>query len=403
MAEAEGIQGARRASATVRQHRALLEAILDRMGSQVFVKDLDGRYLLANRQIELEAGVAHDEMIGRTDAELFPGSATDVWRANDLAVIAGRVPVAYEEDFEHPDGVQTFLSQKFPLLDAAGEPYALGGVSTNITARKRTEQAVAAANQAKSAFLSRMSHELRTPLNAVMGFAQLLQMDDLTPHQHDAVGEILHGARHLLELINEVLDIARIESGHFAVALGDVVVDDVIDEVARLMRPMAERRRIALDADVAGARGLVVRADRQRLKQVLLNLVSNAVKYTPEAGTVRLRSSTDGERVTVLRGRYRRRHRPPRHRAPVRPVRAPRRRAQRDRRQRARSGVGEEPGRGHARHDRGGVDARRRLGLQRRPVPRPSGAQRRRRPSPRSFGVIGGRARRPSDAQTVRW
>jgi PAS domain S-box-containing protein len=300
MAEAEGVQGARRASATVRQHRALLEAILDRMGSQVFVKDLDGRYLLVNRQIALEAGVAHDEMIGRTDAELFPGSATDVWRANDLAVVAGRVPVEYEEEFEHPDGVQTFLSQKFPLLDAAGEPYALGGVSTNITERKRTEQAVIAANQAKSAFLSRMSHELRTPLNAVMGFAQLLQMDELTAHQHDAVGEILHGARHLLELINEVLDIARIESGHFAISLGDVVLDDVVDEVARLMRPMAERRRIALDADVAGACGLVVRADRQRLKQVLLNLVSNAVKYTPEGGTVRLRSATDGDRVTVL-------------------------------------------------------------------------------------------------------
>jgi signal transduction histidine kinase/ActR/RegA family two-component response regulator len=142
------------------------------------------------------------------------------------------------------------------------------------------------ANQAKSQFLSRMSHELRTPLNAVLGFAQLLELDNLTTDQGESVGHILKGGSHLLNLINEVLDISRIESGDIALSPEAVLAADVIAETIDLMRPLAAGRSIHFPADRQSTCVHYVFADRQRLKQILLNLVSNAVKYNRAGGTV---------------------------------------------------------------------------------------------------------------------
>jgi PAS domain S-box-containing protein len=267
--------------------RTLLESVFDFVESQVFVKDIEGRYVFANNQIEIESGIPHDEMIGRTDAELFPGADTDSWRANDLAVIESGETVTVEEQFERPDGLQTFLSLKFPLLDDDGRAYALAGISTNITERKRSEEALAAANRAKTDFLSHMSHELRTPLNAVIGFAQLLAKDDLTEDQRESVALILTGAEHLLGLINEVLDISGIESGTLSMSIEAVDLESVVVEAIELMTPLAADRRLELEVrPPPGARELLAWADRQRVRQVLLNLLSNAVKYTPAGGHI---------------------------------------------------------------------------------------------------------------------
>jgi signal transduction histidine kinase/ActR/RegA family two-component response regulator len=142
------------------------------------------------------------------------------------------------------------------------------------------------ANRSKSAFLSRMSHELRTPLNAVLGFAQVLDLDDLNDDQQEAVDQILRGGKHLLELINEVLDISRIESGDLALSPESVLVSDVVSETVSLIRPLAEQRSIQLQGDRAACMEQHVFADRQRLKQILLNLLSNAVKYNRLHGSV---------------------------------------------------------------------------------------------------------------------
>jgi PAS domain S-box-containing protein len=283
----EPVDSVRAMEADLLEHRALLESVFDFVESQVFVKDLDGRYLVANKQIEIESGVPHDEMIGRTDAELFPDADVATWRANDRAVIDGREAVRVEEQFERPDGMQTFLSMKFPLLDDEGRPFALAGISTNITDRKQSEEAVVRANRAKTDFLSHMSHELRTPLNAVIGFAQLLAKDDLAPDQRESVEQILNGAEHLLGLINEVLDISGIEKGTLSMSIEAVDLESVVTEVIELMMPLAADRRLVLDVrPPPGVRELVVWADRQRVRQVLLNLLSNAVKYSTPGGTI---------------------------------------------------------------------------------------------------------------------
>jgi signal transduction histidine kinase len=145
------------------------------------------------------------------------------------------------------------------------------------------------ANKAKSEFLSRMSHELRTPLNAVLGFAQLLGMESLEPDQREGVEQILRAGRHLLDLINEVLDIARIESGRLAMTVETVPVDQVVAEVLELVSPLAAGRAVTL-SQASSPRPLSAVADHKRLRQVLLNLVSNAIKYNHDGGTVTIAS-----------------------------------------------------------------------------------------------------------------
>jgi PAS domain S-box-containing protein len=166
----------------------------------------------------------------------------------------------------------------------------------DVTERKRIEQAAEAAraeaehaNHAKSEFLSRMSHELRTPLNAVIGFGQLLEIHDLDTSQRESVEQILKAGRHLLELINEVLDISRIESGTMSMSLEPVSLGSALAEALSLIRPLADEAAVRLAADPTELAGLHVLADHQRLKQVLINLLSNAVKYNRHDGEISVR------------------------------------------------------------------------------------------------------------------
>jgi signal transduction histidine kinase/ActR/RegA family two-component response regulator len=142
------------------------------------------------------------------------------------------------------------------------------------------------ANQAKSEFLSRTSHELRTPLNAILGFGQLLEMDNLTLDQTDNLAQIMMAGRHLLDLINEVLDIARIDTGQLSISREPVPLADVVQESLALIAPLAHAHQIQVTVDASIATDQHVLADRQRLKQVLLNLLTNAVKYNHERGSV---------------------------------------------------------------------------------------------------------------------
>ncbi|MHB8637110.1 MAG: Cache 3/Cache 2 fusion domain-containing protein [Fimbriimonadaceae bacterium] len=168
------------------------------------------------------------------------------------------------------------------------------------TERKRRE--AERANSAKSDFLSRMSHELRTPMNAILGFAQILQMDELSEDQADSVGHIRKAGEHLLRLINEVLDISRIEAGAMALSLEAVSIADVAAEVSLLVKPMADQRRITVTVNLGELANCHVTADRQRLLQVILNFASNAVKYNRDGGSLDIGAralSADRVRVRV--------------------------------------------------------------------------------------------------------
>jgi len=174
------------------------------------------------------------------------------------------------------------------------------GITRDISQRKQAEmelvhtlEVAQNASRAKSEFLSSMSHELRTPLNAILGFAQLLEIDPgMGQEQSDDVKEIIKAGQHLLELINEVLDLSRIESGTFIVKNETVPLLDMITECSRLVTGEAITRGIHVDWDIKPCEGRHVLADHLRLKQVLLNLLSNAIKYNRRGGSVHLECTT---------------------------------------------------------------------------------------------------------------
>jgi PAS domain S-box-containing protein len=193
--------------------------------------------------------------------------------------------------------IQDVLLEYQLVFDELGCPIGVIGVHMDITDRKQTvvalQQAIElaeAASRSKSEFLSRMSHELRTPMNAILGFAQLLEMsrkEPLTPAQKERVKQIVKGGQHLLDLINEILDISRIEANRLQISPEPVSIRESIQEVIDLTMPLAAKHQIHLVTAFDGIDlNSFVMADRQRLKQVLLNLLGNAVKYNFDGGSV---------------------------------------------------------------------------------------------------------------------
>lgn len=196
--------------------------------------------------------------------------------------------------YRHADSsIVVIESRGRAMMDAEGQPNGVVIVARNVTdqvhmedALRQAKEVAESANRAKNEFLSRMSHELRTPLNAILGFAQLLEMDELPPTSNESVQHILKAGLHLLELINEVLDIARIETGKLTLSIEPVFLCETLEEAVNLIGPMAMARNIRIINNIARTCQHYVWADRQRLVQIVSNLLSNAVKYNRLGGTI---------------------------------------------------------------------------------------------------------------------
>jgi signal transduction histidine kinase/CheY-like chemotaxis protein len=289
-----------------------LRMVLDTMSDGLVAADTKGNFLIFNRAAEsiLGKGAAN---VGTPRWQThygvyFPDGSTPV-PPEELPLaraLMGHTVGATElviRNEHRPQGSCIEISAN-PLRQK-GRP--VGGVALlrDITERKRTETELARkegaehANQAKSEFLSRMSHELRTPLNAVLGFGQLLEISALDTRQQGNVAQILKGGRHLLELIDEVLDISRIEAGKMTISLEPVHVGRTVGDVLDLVGPLAAERDITLERPPSEAADRFVMADNQRLKQVLLNLLSNAIKYNRDGGSVTV-SLVDNSRSDLL-------------------------------------------------------------------------------------------------------
>jgi signal transduction histidine kinase/response regulator RpfG family c-di-GMP phosphodiesterase len=288
--------------AALRQQTKILQSILDSMGDGVIVSDQNGKMVLLNP--------AARQMVGpREDVPQEQWSHTyGIYCPDTMAPYpAGELPLAKALQGETVDAIEIYIRNHFrpdgafisvngrPLKDDSGSTRGGVAVIRDITAAKRSadllrkaKDEAERANHAKSEFLSRMSHELRTPLNSILGFAQLLEMDALSEEQQDSLEHIMKGGQHLLSLINEVLDLARIEAGRLSLSSEPIHLREVIQEALSFVRPIAQRRNIQVRCDSTVDSERYVKADQQRLYQVFLNLLSNAVKYNLEGGRVDL-------------------------------------------------------------------------------------------------------------------
>jgi hypothetical protein len=272
---------------------SLLQAVTEGTTDCVLVKDLQGRYLMINSAGALRRGKTAAEVIGKLDSDLFSAETARILTEADRRVLAADVTQTFEETTIEDSVTRTHLVTKGPHRNPRGEVIGIVGMARDITERKQAEtelqrakEEADTANLAKSEFLSRMSHELRTPLNAILGFGQILDSEDLDLTSKESVGYILKGGRHLLDLINEVLDIARVEAGRLDMSLESIALNDIVPEVCALVRPLAAERNIHLNESTSELKPLHVLADSRRLKQALFNLLSNAIKYNREGGQV---------------------------------------------------------------------------------------------------------------------
>ena len=273
----------------------LMQAFLDALPDPVFIKNEHLELIYGNaahdRFILNATGVA--DYVGLQDRDLYPPEQCDVFEAEDFKVLAGKVSLSEEQ--VGPE--ITALTKKVPVRLPSGET-GIAGISFDITEYKKTEARIhesEAASRAKSQFLAAMSHEIRTPLNGILGMAQSLMSDkDLTASQREKAEILIESGRTLLSLVDDVLDLSKIEAGKLDVVPTDGDLRHTMKRVVRLFEPKAKEKNIALQLHIADPLESALSFDPVRVRQCISNLVSNAIKFT-EYGTVRAIVSTSQE------------------------------------------------------------------------------------------------------------
>ena len=311
LAAARDITAQKELEGRLRQQQLYTRSLIESNIDALMTTDPLGIITDVNQQMEALTGVSRDELVGSPFKNYFtdPGAAEEGIR---LVLREGKV-TNYELVARSRDGITTVVSYNASTFyDQDGKLQGVFAAARDVTERKRFEQTLQEknveleqANLAKDRFLASMSHELRTPLNAIIGFTGTLLMGlpgPLNDEQRGQLTVVKSNASHLLSLINDLLDLARIEAGKLELSLETVLCRDVVEEVAETLRPMAEEKKLALEVVVPDGQ-VVVKADRRALSQILLNLANNAIKFTDE-GTVRLelaRRQGKGRTVAELR------------------------------------------------------------------------------------------------------
>ena len=303
----------KQAEDALEQEQSLLKAFMDNTTDHIYFKDKESRFIRINKaQTNLFRLSDAREAIGRTDAEFFTKEHAQQAYADEQDVIRSGIPMAAKEEKETwPSGEETWVSTtRAPLFDRSGQIIGTFGISRDITERVRAQEELQAAKEAaeyadraKSDFLANMSHELRTPLNAIIGFAEILRdeiIGPIRPDQKDLVVDIHTSGRHLLNMINDILDLSKIEAGTMDLDFETFSIVDTMEEVNTVVNALASKKRIHLIQEFD--RDITVTADKTKFKQILYNLLANGVKFTNEGGrvTTKLEISEDSLLVRVI-------------------------------------------------------------------------------------------------------
>ena len=303
-----------KAEQELENNKHFLQSIIDNTSAIIYVKELNGKFLLVNKSYHRYLNEDINKILGHTLLDLVNDSKSEQQHQLDMKILQSGQTIQIEENMNFNNEESNFISIKFPLFNIHNEPYAICNISTDITTLKqaetelrthrerleelisnRTKELVAAketaeiANKSKSEFIANMSHELRTPMNAILGFTQLLLRDvNLSNNQKENLNIINRSGNHLLSLINDVLEISKIEAKRMTLNLNNFSLHQLIYDIGNMFRERTNSKGITFDIEQSTLLPEIIETDENKLKQILINLLGNSVKFTDEGG-VRLR------------------------------------------------------------------------------------------------------------------
>lgn len=295
----------------LQESESRLRALLDNSPMAIFLRDAQGRYLLVNNQYEQWFNVTDAATHGKTVHDRFPARLADRFVEHDRAVLESRTAVERVIETQFADGTpRQALVTKFPIFAADGTIAGIGAFEADLSEWVKAEQALRQAkeeaelaNRTKTEFLAHMSHELRTPLNSIIGFSDMLLSEVYGPlgvsRYWEYARDINESGRHLLDIINDILDVAKIEAGTLDIAAEAIDVAQAVRNCLTMMRERAARAGVSLDDSVPFDLP-ALSADPRRVRQILLNLLSNAIKFTKPHGRVEVAAALDPENRIVL-------------------------------------------------------------------------------------------------------
>lgn len=279
-----------RAEDALYEERRMLRALIDNVPDFMYVKDLECRFMVANASLARSVGALnHEQLLGKMDRDIYSKELADAYFQDDQTVMRTKQPLFdREEECTNENGDKIFLlTTKVPLLDNRGQVTGIVGVGRNITLRLKAERAMQkareaaeAASQAKSEFLANMSHEIRTPLNGITGMTDLALDTDLTAEQREYLETVKTSSDSLLNVINDILDFSKIEAGKIDLEAVNFNLRDCLETTLKTLALRAGEKSLELLCEIAPEVPDVVEGDSGRLRQVLVNLVGNAIKFT---------------------------------------------------------------------------------------------------------------------------
>lgn len=299
-----------KAETALRESETRYRDLFDNITDCIYTHDLEGRFLTINPAVASLLGRPPEEIVGRSIADFIDPDLREPFNREYLPLMQTGVGVNETFLFVGSEGSHHFVECRNSLVADGGSPRYVRGSGRDVTERKlhekelrRAKEAAEAANQAKSDFLANMSHELRTPLNVIIGFTELIldkQLGDITPSQEEYLADVVQSAGHLLSLINDILDLTKVEAGRLELQLSEVPLPEILARSLLILKEKALKHGIKLSSQIDGVPERIV-VDERKIKQVLYNLLANAVKFTPDGGAVSLRAeAVDGlVRITV--------------------------------------------------------------------------------------------------------
>lgn len=276
------------------ENQERLQSILDNATSLIYIKDLQGKYLLVNKQFKKVLDVTESDIIGKTDFDFSDPGKAQHFKETDEEVVKSCRPVELEETIEVQGIRHSLLITKFPLINAQNKVYGISGIATDISDRvqhlEELKQAKKTAEEAKDLqeqFLANMSHEIRTPMNGIQGMTDLLLDTHLNEKQNDFAKTIKRSADNLVVIINDILDFSKIKAGKLAIEKIDFSLKEIVTNITAVFKYTTKEKGLDFSVTMDDKIPSTLQGDPYRLNQILVNLVGNAVKFT-HVGSVKV-------------------------------------------------------------------------------------------------------------------